>query len=381
MSTTIQDTFTEDGVYAVYLHDRYFMSDYLWTLVRSNVLSFASPVGFHELFILENVLRCIRSSSTANMLYLTNATPVSGTDVTLSMKLKVDGVAGDSEKKTHAALVIGGNLSQNGYYYAGLLGNQFEIGYYNGTANVPLNTFSIGNQDDILNENYDISFSVLYSGTNSARLVLNFSGPTFTGSVSYTDRDVSSHMKGDRIGLYYGKTWGDIDDYTASFSTTDDSVDISFPSSPSETIISSLRKLNAVVTSGGFSTNNFAMIGGKKIRLHAINQWYYTIAAYIDDSPTIYDGDSAIIDGKVFDINKSGSRNAYCLSTNNTNGSAEPCRYMQIDSVKLPVNTSGDVIFAQAPEGSIESEEALFWMGRQMRFVKINGEWVFVINQ
>ena len=155
---------------------------------------------------------------------------------------------------------------------------------------------------------------------------------------------------------------------------------------PSDTIVSGLRRLNVVLpyTVTLFETNNYCDLGGHRLQWFNINANYRTLPVYVDGGKTVYNGDSAIIDGKVYDINKSGAKGAYCLSVNDTSRDTVPVRNINIDNVSLPVNQYGDVIFASVVVPSpfeILEEDAIHWMGRPIRLVRISlMGWHVVIN-
>lgn len=153
----------------------------------------------------------------------------------------------------------------------------------------------------------------------------------------------------------------------------------------SETIVNGKRRLNAVIATGSdiIYTKNFAELGGHRLRSYALNKNYATLPIMLDAAPTPADA-SAIIDGKIFDVDLSGSNGAYCLSLNNTNRSIVPVRNVQIGNILLPVNEFGDVILAGIPIPSpleIVEEDAVSWMNRQLRVVNIAlMGWHLIVN-
>ena len=147
----------------------------------------------------------------------------------------------------------------------------------------------------------------------------------------------------------------------------------------SETIVSGERRLNVVYANSAFETQEFFEIGSRRIRAYKVAdengfKHYATLPVYADGSPTAYDGDSAIIDGKVYDINKSGSKGAYVLCVKDTGNDTIPVKTIKIDDITLPINQYGDVILYNIGVPSpleIVEEDAVHWMGRQMRLVRL----------
>ncbi len=148
----------------------------------------------------------------------------------------------------------------------------------------------------------------------------------------------------------------------------------------SESIVDGKRRLNVSLTTDAFTTNNRLLIGGHGFRYYAINSLYWTLPVYVDNSPTEFDTDSVFINGKVFDISKSGALGAYCLTVNDTNGETTPVRYVNFDGILLPVNINGDVIMFYQPGGVITGESVISWLSRSIRIVLIDNEWRIVIN-
>ncbi len=153
----------------------------------------------------------------------------------------------------------------------------------------------------------------------------------------------------------------------------------------SETIVSNKRRVNVVLAAHGdvTSTENFIDMGGHRLRSFALDSNYRTLPVYIDGSPTVYDGNSALIDGKVVDISKSGTKGAYCLLANNTSRDIIPVRNIKIDNVYLPINQYGDVILTYPVIPSpfeIVDEDVVMWMSRPMRLIRVAlMEWMVVV--
>ena len=155
---------------------------------------------------------------------------------------------------------------------------------------------------------------------------------------------------------------------------------------PSSTIVSTKRKLNAVIPSmydtDIFSeTEDFIAMGGRRLRLYALDSQHKTIPV-IGLGGAVNDTKSAHINGNVYDI--SGSNGSYCLELYNTGRDTTPVRNIMIDSVRLPINQYGDVIFAYTPVPSPfenAAEDAVYWMGLPMRLVRMTlMDWMMVVN-
>lgn len=149
----------------------------------------------------------------------------------------------------------------------------------------------------------------------------------------------------------------------------------------SDSIVDGKRRLNVAIAVDAFPTKNTIQLGGHVLHLWGMsNRRFYTIPVYIEESPTVFDGSSATINGRVCDISKSGNRGAYCLTVSDTARGITPARYVKLDSVPIAVNAYGDAILAVPSGRTIQKEDAVFWMGQTMRLVLVDNQWRVVVN-
>jgi hypothetical protein len=142
---------------------------------------------------------------------------------------------------------------------------------------------------------------------------------------------------------------------------------------PSSILSGGKRQLNVAIAQSYqvYETDNFVQFGGRRLRSFALNKSFSTISVVRDfNTVTAFDGASALLDGKVYDISKSGERDAFCLNVHLTSGSVVPVRYAKFADLSLPINANGDVILGITAVPSpleVVEEDAVYWMGLPMR--------------
>ncbi len=156
---------------------------------------------------------------------------------------------------------------------------------------------------------------------------------------------------------------------------------------PSTTITGGKRQLNVAIAQPYqvYETDNFVQFGGRRLRSFALNSNFSTLSIVRDfQTVTAFDDKSAVLDGKVYDISKSGERDAFCLHVHLTSGSIVPVRYAKFADLSLPINAAGDIILGITSVPSpltVVEEDAVYWMGLPMRIIRpALMEWSLVIS-